>query len=406
MSRYKFNLKPLTPYSFGGNKTFGDPSNGTDITNYHSVSLTMPQQTTVIGFLRFEVLRALDLLGSNKKDAAWDEAIGTNSFRLNKNNSFGYIKQISPVCLSNGNDYFLPAPFEYFYQSDFLIGKEKTISRMIPQLSKNGIMNQSHCDLLENIVNQEITGVLSGEAYSGKNPRCELFVNRKGMEFKLALKDNDANAVYLDNRKIDLNNDYVFQPVIRVGNKKSINLKSNEMEGNFFMQTFYQLRNEMKFTFFADVDLPNGVKFSNNIVKMGGEQSVFKLEVTEIQSDSDSNLTHFNQLFTRETFNAQSSNNTNRIVITSDCLITKELLDKLQFANCNYVPFNYISGNNKVNNFAKLNAGRTKMDSHHYILKRGSVLYPKEMAEFVKAFVSFSGAYNYTEIGFNHFVEC
>ena len=26
--------------------------------------------------------------------------------------------------------------------------------------------------------------------------------------------------------------------------------------------------------------------------------------------------------------------------------------------------------------------------------------------DFVKAFVSFSGAYNYTEIGFNHFVEC
>ena len=420
MSRYKFNLKPLTPYFFGGNKTFDDATNSKKITNYHSESLLMPQQTTIIGFLRYEVLRCLNLLGTRKTSTGWDKAIGQRSFQLCGTNSFGNITRISPVFISNGSNYYLPAPLEYYQDDKYNVGATKNIYRMAAQLNAANEGGVNAFDILENVLNREISGVLNGEAYTGKNDRINLFVHHTGKVVKLAVKDINVEFVHLNTETINLNTEPInlntetinlneepiFIPVTRVGNKKSINIKIDAMQGNFFMQTYYQLSEGFQFTFFAELDLPENKQLKGGIVKMGGEQSVFKLEVTKIPEEQNIESNTFEGIFTKDTFEAGSAINATRVILTSDSIVTKQLLDNLQFANCDYSTFNYIAGNNQVANYAQLNDNRKKMENDIFTMQRGSVLYPKDITRFVNDFDEYSKKYNYKSIGFNHFIIC
>jgi CRISPR-associated protein Cmr3 len=120
-------LKPLTPYFFGYNDTFSQKGS-----NYFVRSALYPQQTTILGMIRKEILIQSGLLKRGLKDE-WvlkddyqkaKELVGSGKYGLKSNYSLGKIKYISPLFLYN-KEIFFEAPNvkeikkENYYVVDF-----------------------------------------------------------------------------------------------------------------------------------------------------------------------------------------------------------------------------------------------------------------------------------------------
>ena len=97
----KIRLRPLSKFLFGREKTKGR-------TDYFLRSHLFPQQTAVLGLLRYEILRRNDLLsfkGINDADEA-AKHIGKSSFSGTATQTFGEIEQVSPIELVCGQEVF------------------------------------------------------------------------------------------------------------------------------------------------------------------------------------------------------------------------------------------------------------------------------------------------------------
>lgn len=115
--KYIIRLKPLGSYFFGGENTFGEGTG--DSYNYFARSETMPQTSTIIGMLRYEILRRSGALDSKVSQDQWSGLIGEQSFSLDAAlrpdtpTSFGLISAVSPVFLSDGQGkYYTPMPLD------------------------------------------------------------------------------------------------------------------------------------------------------------------------------------------------------------------------------------------------------------------------------------------------------
>lgn len=112
MSTYLIKLTPLDKFFFGQKKTFGD-----DNANYFVYSSLFPQQTALLGLLRYQLLQIAgeEVFKNNKiqdKEKA-AELIGEQSFSpfAEKKLQFGIIESLSPVFIidkKNKDEYFLP----------------------------------------------------------------------------------------------------------------------------------------------------------------------------------------------------------------------------------------------------------------------------------------------------------
>lgn len=117
---YLIRMKPCEPYTFGTEQDFRFP--GIDRMGketYFVLSKDMPEQTTILGMLRYMILEEKGLLRS---DFQYTEAekkqieyyIGSESFHFSSENkqSFGLIHSVSPVFLiDDKGDYYIKNPF-------------------------------------------------------------------------------------------------------------------------------------------------------------------------------------------------------------------------------------------------------------------------------------------------------
>lgn len=123
MSRYKIILKPIDWFFFGGEQTF---DNGVT-QSFIARSNRMPQQTTLLGMVRYQLLKKKQLLPltcDNKAEA--DALIGSSSFDIGQCNAtdgkFGKIKSLSPVFIQKGERRLVPVPLNYGFDCSFDIG--------------------------------------------------------------------------------------------------------------------------------------------------------------------------------------------------------------------------------------------------------------------------------------------
>lgn len=108
---YLCKLKPLEPFFLGGERTFdfsGEAGGKSeDKTSYYIRSEKWPNQSTILGTMRFLVLKKHNLLHDRDKENEANEKdyIGEHSFILsNKEQNYGKIKEISPVFLMDKDD--------------------------------------------------------------------------------------------------------------------------------------------------------------------------------------------------------------------------------------------------------------------------------------------------------------
>ncbi len=118
---YLVKLKPLEEYTLGTELGFTDDQfHGGGRSSYIATSSEVPDQTTLLGVVRYMLLKNSGLLKPNfhysgEERAAMAELIGPESFDFEKKDqTFGGIRELSPVFLikdSNGTEqYIVPTP--------------------------------------------------------------------------------------------------------------------------------------------------------------------------------------------------------------------------------------------------------------------------------------------------------
>jgi len=218
--RYLVTLKPLEPFMFGGDQTFGSLGDK-EAGSYMVKSRQFPQQTTLLGMLKRELMTQAGILTRKRKGEWVDKGkkvdainlVGYEKFNMlaNEEQDLGAINTLSPLFLMHNNQRYI----------------KKVDSDSFPYAD----------------------GKLEG--YDPKKDIYDNFVSLDGGDKKTS--------------------DDFFQAVEQTGNKKG------GEENSLFKKTSYQLKNNAMFAFYLDVD----VELKDSIVSLGADGSKFKMKVRQ-----------------------------------------------------------------------------------------------------------------------------
>jgi len=276
--KYRIKLKPLGKYFFGGEKRFKKSTyKGEKPKSYYIKSRALPQQTSVLGMLRFEVLKQFDGFDIKKYSEYTSEdhnqmkkLIGSESFSIEEDNQdFGCIQLIGPVNLYHEEKGLLnKTPFNHNISNG-----DKGFYTPYQLKSYDGFSNHK--------------GVCILEEY---NPKSGLTNN--WLTVKNAIVENDT----------------IFKTYEEVGNL--IIDKKEDDEKGFFKQDFKTLNNHFYFTFALEID--GSIQLKDSIVELGKERSSFFMTIEEITNETK-----------LDTYD-------DKIIFRSDAFLTREQLDKIR----------------------------------------------------------------------------
>jgi CRISPR-associated protein Cmr3 len=387
MSKYLISLTPIDHFFFGGENTFSrnraknkKKSEMTDeekelkefddqFSSYIIKSNMFPQQTSLLGMLRFLLLKNSPCFENNKiKKECRDkvkELIGKQSFCANESRNFGKITTIFPCFIQreqggSGWKNYLPAPKDFGFDM---------------------ISFQDEKSAYFNLQDKVTAPVISG--YNAKKGIQSVFIN-SGNE---TLKESD---IFIEDHRIGINRDITTG---KTGDKD---------ESGFFKQVFYRFKNEEKvkfrFAFYADIDerLPQ-----KDIVTLGGDNSQFILE-TEIQDGkADAILERYRQKINFENCYA-------KLVLLSDAHIERDKIGNCLFSINDTVPFRFLQSSIQTQNYYKFNRSADNLirnETKINLYQRGSVFYfddENRCKSFKEALESTKSDFH--KIGYSHFI--
>ena len=380
MSKKLITLRPMTPFYFGGEVTFGD-----DNKNYLVRSNYLPQQTAILGMLRHLVLIQNSLI--ERDPVEWIPYIGAKSFSIQNENSFELILNLSPVFLKSGDNNYTIQSIDW--------SKDQVKKCASPVVFNKA--DQSSISLSNNRNRAFIPELtVGGKSYDPKKELAHYWVNSQGdqnylfdyineEEFKKDHEDKGyKNGFFVEMGQIGITKN--------TSNYNDVAATTDKDKG-FYKQYSYRFKDEsMCFAIYAEIDdnaLPNG----DYDIHFGGENAMFRVKI------EDANDTTFETTFNQTTFNNLHKKTSKAIVITSDTYCDYEILDQCDYAITESNPFKHIETiSKKGGNYSKLNEVLFKSGKAHYLLKRGSVLYPNDQFDFSKLENT-----NFKNIGYNHY---
>ena len=354
MKKYMVRLTPVETYFFGGEATFGDDTKQ----NYYVRSNRLPQVSTLIGMLRYEVLRQKNLLYSYNEDktklpdkkSKIKDAVGEVGFVMDENVShYGIIQKISPLFIENRKlkKFYTPLPL------DFGINVHEDSS-----------FQMSCVDLSEPIGNGNDTEC-NNVGYACTAMKAEGF----------DAKEYDNYLYWVDNENNKVSADEIFYQKEQVGITKTVQDPTDVSEAwddsnAFYKQITYGLHADYGFAFTMTVS--EDIKQVSTKVFMGGNRSVFKMEITELTEDEEKNYgdsfcNYFGPLHKK-----------GRYMLLGDAYFSNEELYEIPFlwaqSQCNrYIVKRYDSGVDWKK--------PVKTDILFRLLTRGGVIYTEELPE-------------------------
>jgi CRISPR-associated protein Cmr3 len=261
MTKYLIKLKPIEKYFFGDDKGFNTSvfrKNDND-KSYIINSKILPQQTSILGMLRFEILKQSDEFevkaysDYGKEDLnKMNNLIGKNSFKIEGNlNEFGKIIKIGNVNLYNDikKEMLCKNPLDHNMDN-----------KQIEVLKKYQPLKLSEEKIISNF----------GEFNYFKD-----FKTKEGLSYDWINSSKEiieTNEILVDNNQVGIDT-----------NKKEIEKEKN----GFYKQVYRKMRNEFCFAFIVEL---NGFEMKNSIVEMGKERSSFKMIVEKIDNDNGKKL--------------------------------------------------------------------------------------------------------------------
>ena len=343
MKIYKVTLEPLDWFFFGGESTFDNSVK----TSYIARSDKFPQQTALLGMIRYQLLKQEGLLtmeGKKPDTNKVNNLIGPGSFSMtNEKQAFGAISGLSPVFIEREDkktehtDYFSPATLTSSYQLSFVEG--------------NGI--KVYLNGCEKTCIIEDSGTFNGKEYIN----FLRFQSRYGH---------------------DLMQWDIFETRMQVGITKNTDYgqDADSEKKRFFKHEMVRLKNtsESKFRYAFYVEL-NGKQLKSDYVYLGAERSCFKMIVTDVETSDGLTL---RQVFLQKRLSLSEEG---RIEILSPTYVKKmdELYQLCDFHWSFQVPFRNILQSKE--NKGKLNSGVVSYNRSsicYNMLTPGSVLFFNE----------------------------
>lgn len=405
MSTYLIKLTPLDKFFFGQKKTFGD-----DNANYFVYSSHFPQQTTLLGLLRYQLLQIAgeEVFKDNKiqDEHKAGELIGKQSFSpfVKDKLQFGIIQSLSPV---------------------FIIDKKKDEGKEEYFLPVGKRFQKEEEDLYE---------LLHLSCKEGCPPIFDEYKPKKGL----------ASCWLSSNGTTLLNEEDFFTKDERIGIRKDYEGATND--DAFFCQRYYRFNNfkkvvedeeakvckqppvrEHDFCFATVLETEKAIeheKLNGRIVYLGGERQPFLMEVSEEKKASDLTIesstftaeTYYKSLFKTFKLNIESSTLTSdekhyTVVLLSDAMIEPELLEGVKFASTEVKDFACLLthvGTRKFYNKKKkreeqnLEKDETVLSHQHELYARGSVFYFDTEEQADQFCEDLEKVPNFHTIGYNH----
>jgi len=353
---YCVRLKPLEPYFFAGEKSFGfGKQNKNSYNNYFIKSELLPTQTTLLGTLRYYILKQKGILTtkSNNPYLEQEKYVGKNSFDMNVDNEYGIIKNISPMFLKDKeNNIYIRTPYN---------------------------QNTDKIDVLDirNLKNDQI------DILDGNKKKSMSIIN------KVVLKKEDeirSTFVNLD-KHILISEDKIFNRQVRVG----IN-KTAKKEG-FFKKEYIYLK-DYEICFYVDLDDDEFCnKLDNNqnnvIVYMGMGKSSFQLTIEKEMNKLEDRI--------KELF--KGSENEFYYALSDICVDYDLIKEKCDLMLDDIRTFRSLS----TQKGKKRYFDQYKQSNLYHLIRAGSVFYVKNNCK--KDFEDIINIKNLTDIGFNKIIK-
>jgi CRISPR-associated protein Cmr3 len=344
MANYKIKLTPVDYFFFGGEKHSINKKTGEPESNYYVESNPYPQQTTLLGLIRYYLLlKNNDIFNGNKitdKGKA-SEFIGDCSFDYNqKTKKYGKIISLSGLYFCNGENNYFFAPLDIdFTIKNFLLFKEDKIYNA-----------KDHYDEI-----------------------CQQIFNENGEIIKLSEIVKDSP---------------------RVGNEKSE--KGESKEDKFYKQNFKSLSSGWGFCVDAEIEDGAGVPENDSLfVPFGGEKSFFKMEVSRLEPAKFKMPDNLKK-------------NLASIICMSDCMVDSSILNHSKIAVTRYVSFRNLKSSvkdtEKYSGLSDKDSTQLNRGSRYNLLMRGSVLYFEDNEKLEKAEELISNQSHCKIIGFNDII--
>lgn len=377
MALYLIKLSPIGDFFFGGENTFGKSGNDKNRrTNYLVHSTKFPQQTTILGMLRKELLIQSGIFKESLEEykpediKKMKELIGNSSFKIeakdNTSNDFGKINGISPI---------------------FFINEKEEIILNLPK-------DQSHANKKEYIPFNLCK--VDGKSSLSNRKLYTLKAEYNNTTYKYDAKNGLYNKFVNIETKEIMNEDDIFTDITRVGNQKNNHKDSNRDDG-FYKLTSYNLKKNINFAFVIDCDF----NLENSIITMGGLQSTFRMSCEKLNKQSNNKSIDMwieDNISKSKFFTEVFRNNDNKIVFISPSYLNRKGRDIPDFSIATNITFRNMETTLGRN-------GRVKWINKKYnFIDRGSVFFIDEDKE--KKVIHLLEENQYMrKVGYNYFIR-
>jgi CRISPR-associated protein Cmr3 len=365
MATYNLSVK-LTPT---GHYFFGTETRNTDGTeNYFQYSSKLPQQTMLLGMLRFLLLQtsSKDIFdkGRIQDKSKASDLIGPESFNT-KSTNFGAIKNISEIALWNNNKENLYLPL--------LVWKDKEGNIIRKVEIGNVAYNFYGAGIVKPLVNLP--------DYSAKKGCEQIWITSKG-------------------KKWDADKD-LFTPEIQTGNFKNKPDKKDDDSDAYFKMQYYRLHKDISFLFNIKVDdsVVSRLIEKKHFVYIGGERSQFSCEISNI-SDETFIENHYDDIY-----GEKDDEKYEKVILTSDACCEGNPYAKSLWAITQVKQFRCLTSSVKQTaqyyNRSKHDNQKMKESELFNLLERGSVFYFEKDADTI----GFLDNPAFSTIGYNKFYK-
>lgn len=361
--QYQIKLRPLAKYFFGGERYYDNE----DGVFYFERSREYPQQTSVLGMLRYQLLLESGLMeqtnrGARIRDAAPAAAlIGEKSFDGFTTKSFGKISCLSPVVIVDG-------------QGKFWTNYPK--ARVEDEEEHDGFR-------LEEL---ELNFHQGGKIHLGHSLQTDIPVwtnynHKKELEHGLLHIPSGDYLKYSEvfSEKVQEEAQIgIYKPY-----RKNGVVEETEDRG-FYKYQYGQLNKGYAFACFVGADEP--LPLRNTIVRFGKERVPFELTVTEVANP----------------FQNANIEPGSRILLVSDAYLDGDWGQYCKAAVADLIPFKNLQY--QLSNTDNYDEEPPRSAKRLNLLKRGSLLWVSDQQSDAKALQEmFNNEIVFKTIGYNHY---
>ena len=350
---YLITLTPTGKFFFGGDMTFTVNGKESEFTSYIIRSNKFPQQTSLLGMLRFLILRN----DENVFDAS------TQSIKDRK----AAANLIGPKSFENSNK-----------EGDF--GKIKKLHHCFLQVCKDSQWVDMH------VVNPKADLQVTFD-----NP-CLAIINEKLVEvpkISFEAKELYETEYICSSCGKATKESEIFKEDICNGINRDI--KTGKTDDNaLFKQVFYRFNNkgtQYRFAFYAEMDLTEDEvkKYNGQLVSIGGDNSQFVVGIEQ------------------KNIPQTEGGKGTKVVLESPAYLTKEDLEKVRFAITDTIPFKCMK--TKTESVESYNKRNQKYDYSESIslYDKGSVFYFKDSDDATDFIEKLKQHADFYQIGYNHY---